>query len=59
MKFSVITVTYQDDLGLKKTLKSLSKIDKHRYELIIIDGGSKDKTLQIINENSAFIDRWV
>lgn len=59
MKFSVITVTYQDDIGLQKTLSSLSKLEKNIYEHIIIDGGSKDKTLQIINENSALIDRWV
>jgi len=59
MKFCVITVTYQDHLSLIKTLKSLSKFNKHLYELIIIDGGSKDKTLEVIRENSALIDKWV
>lgn len=59
MKFSVITVTYQNDIGLQKTLSSLSKLEKNIYEHIIIDGGSKDKTLEVIRENSALIDRWV
>jgi glycosyltransferase involved in cell wall biosynthesis len=59
MKFCLITVTFQDNLGLKNTLKSLSKFDKRLYELIIVDGGSKDETLQVIKENRALIDKWV
>ena len=59
MKFSIITVTYQDSIGLRRTLKSLAKLSKKNYEHIIIDGGSKDKTLEVIRENSALIDRWV
>jgi glycosyltransferase involved in cell wall biosynthesis len=53
LKFSIITVTYQDGIGLKRTLKSLAKLSKKNYEHIIIDGGSKDETLQVIKENSA------
>jgi glycosyltransferase len=59
MKFSVITVTYQNSIGLQKTLNSLSKLERTIYEHIIIDGRSKDETLQVIKENSALIDRWV
>ena len=59
MKFSIITVTYQDSIGLRRTLKSLAKLSKKNYEHIIIDGGSNDKTLEVIRENSALIDRWV
>lgn len=58
-QFSVITVTYQNELGLEKTLKSLSRFNKNFYELIVVDGGSKDKTLQVIKENNSLIDRWV
>lgn len=59
MKFSVITVTYQNGIGLQKTLNSLSKLERTIYEHIIIDGGSKDETLQVIKENTALIDKWV
>ena len=59
MKFSVITVTYQNNKGLKKTLKSLSKLDKNIYELIVIDGGSSDQTLQTIKNNTDLIDKWI
>jgi glycosyltransferase involved in cell wall biosynthesis len=59
MKFSIITVTYKDSIGLRGTLKSLAKLSKKNYEHIIIDGGSKDKTLEVIRENSALIDKWV
>ena len=27
--------------------------------MIVVDGGSKDKTLQVIKENNSLIDRWV
>lgn len=59
LQFSIITVTYQNVLGLEKTLKSLSKFNKDIYELIIVDGGSKDKTLQVIKENNNLINKWI
>lgn len=59
MRFSVITVSYQNDLGLKKTLNSLLKFEKNLYELIIIDGGSKDKTLEIVKEYNNIIDKCI
>ena len=59
MKFSVITVTYQDFIGLKKTLKSLAKLNKKKYEHIVIDGGSDNRTLELIKKYSSRIDKWV
>ena len=41
--------------SMEKTLNSLSKFNKDIYELIIVDGGSKDKTLQVIKENNNLI----
>ena len=59
MKFSIITVSLNDFLGLKETIKSLSKFDKNKYEHIIVDGGSKDQTVNLIKENSSKIDKWI
>ena len=59
MKFSVITVTYQDGAGLIKTLESLSNLKKIAFEHIVIDGGSTDQTKEIINRHSNQIDTWI
>jgi len=59
MKFSVITVTFKDFVGLNQTLESLAKLNKTKYEHIIIDGGSDSKILDLINKYSSRIDKWV
>ena len=59
MKFSVITVTFNNFIGLKKTLKSLAKFNKKKYEHIVIDGGSNNRTLDLIKKYSSRIDKWV
>jgi glycosyltransferase involved in cell wall biosynthesis len=59
MKFSVITVSYQDGPSLAKTLESLTQFDKSIYEHIVIDGGSHDGTLKIIKKYNSRIDTWI
>lgn len=59
MKFSVITVTFKDFVGLNQTLESLAKLNKTKYEHIIIDGGSDSKILDLINKYGSRIDKWV
>tara|TARA_B100000795_G_C22803917_1_gene443607 strand:+ start:2059 stop:2805 length:747 start_codon:yes stop_codon:yes gene_type:complete len=49
MKFSIITVTYNSDSTLRKTLESVSQQTWPNIEHIIIDGGSEDKTLELVN----------
>jgi len=53
---SVITICYQAEKSLEKTIESVigqSFLDK---EYIVIDGGSTDKTLDIIKKYENFID---
>jgi len=57
--FSVITVTYQDEIGLKETLNSLSQFDNSIFEHIIIDGGSKYNISKLLKEYSHRIDFWI
>jgi glycosyltransferase involved in cell wall biosynthesis len=56
---SVVTVTYNAQLHLSQTLESIENQTYDHIELIIIDGGSTDKTLDIIEKYSNFIDYWV
>ena len=53
---SIITINYNNSEGLKRTLKSVSIQDESLYELIVIDGGSNDRSLEIINAFNHIID---
>lgn len=58
MTISIITVSYNDLEGLQRTLESVRKQCSHEYELIVIDGGSTDGSLQIIKQNENLITYW-
>lgn len=45
---SIITINYNDALGLQKTLDSIAHQTYSNYEQIIIDGGSTDGSKEII-----------
>ncbi len=53
MKVSIITVTYQSEKTLKDTLESVLKQTYSNYEHIIVDGKSKDATMQIVKQYEA------
>ncbi len=52
MKVSVITINYNNAIGLKRTLSSVESQQCRDYELVIVDGGSQDASKEII-ENFA------
>ena len=50
MKISIITVTLNSEKTIISTLNSVLSQTYSNIEHIIVDGGSKDKTIEIINE---------
>ena len=56
---SIITVNLDDKSGLSRTVESVKSQNFHDFEFIIIDGGSKDGSLEVIKENETLIDYWV
>ena len=59
MKYSVITVNYNNCEGLLKTLKSVIEQTFKVFEYIVIDGGSTDGSVDVIKQYADKIDYWV
>ena len=49
-KISIVTITYNSEATLEETIKSIVSQYYDNLEYLIIDGGSKDKTLEIVNK---------
>lgn len=58
-KFSIITVTYNAGATLEDTIQSVITQTYRNLEYIIIDGGSKDRTLEIIEQYRPHIHKVV
>lgn len=64
MFLSIVTITYNNLSGLHKTFDSLSswlseRDNNHWFEWIVIDGGSKDGSVEFLNRHNHLIDYWV
>jgi glycosyltransferase involved in cell wall biosynthesis len=58
-KLSVITINYNNAEGLERTIASVLSQTYRSIEYIIIDGGSKDASVDIIRKNKDKICKWV
>ena len=56
---TIITVVYNGDEFIEKTIQSVINQQFNYLEYIIIDGGSTDKTLEIIQKYEQHIDYWI
>lgn len=55
---SIITVCFNSARLLQRTIKSVRNQTYTEIEYIVIDGASKDNTLQLIKENQDIINLW-
>jgi len=56
---SVITVVHNDKDRLEESIREVKNQTYSNKEYIVIDGGSKDGTLEILRRNDSDIDYWV
>lgn len=59
MKISVITIAYNAAETIEETIESVLNQDYKNLEYIIVDGASKDNTLEIIHKYDAHISKLV
>ena len=53
--FTVITVVYNNAKGIEETIKSVINQKDIDFEFVIIDGGSTDGTVEVIQQYSKFV----
>lgn len=59
MKYSIITVNFNNKEGLRKTIESVIHQTFHDFEFIVIDGGSTDGSKDVLKEYDTQINYWV
>lgn len=57
--FSIITICYNNKAGLEKTIESVINQTYNNFEFIVIDGGSNDGTIEVLNNYSSNFAYWV
>ena len=58
-KISIVTINYNNKIGLNKTIESVVNQTYKNFEYIIIDGGSTDGDVEIIKTYQNQINYWV
>lgn len=58
-RLSIITVCLNNKTGLKKTTESLKDQTFSEYEFIIVDGGSTDGSIELIQHYKEHVDNWI
>ena len=59
IRFCIITVTYNAEDCLERTIQSVIGQTYPHVDYVIVDGGSKDGTLRIIEKYSSSLTRWI
>ena len=56
MKFSIITISFNSEKTIERTIKSVLTQTYSDFEYIIVDGASKDGTLDIVKKFEPFFE---
>lgn len=59
MKISLLTVSYNSAATIQDTIQSVRSQDYTDIEYIVVDGNSKDATVDIIKSNQSAISKWI
>ncbi len=59
MKLSIITINYNNKTGLLRTLESVARQTSEEFEYIVIDGGSTDGSVNLLNQYRSHISYCV
>lgn len=59
IRFAIITVTFNAEACVERTIRSVLSQTYPGVDYIIVDGGSKDKTVDVIRRYEDRITRWV
>lgn len=59
MKISIITATYNSEKALPSAIEAIKNQTYPNIEWIVVDGLSKDGTIELIESNSDIISNWV
>jgi len=59
LKISIITVCYNSEATIEKTIQSVLEQTFNNIEYIVVDGNSKDNTLQIIKKYESNLNQWI
>src|SRR5688572_23620138 len=58
-RISIVTPSYNQGIFLEETLRSILLQNYADLELIVIDGGSKDNSVEIIKKYEPWITYWI
>lgn len=59
MKISIVTINFNNKIGLKKTVESVEEQSYKDIEFIIIDGASIDGSVDVIRDNITVVSNYV
>lgn len=58
-RLSIITITFNAEATLERTIESIENQDFKDIEYIIVDGRSTDGTMDIVHRHEAIVNKWV
>ena len=58
-KITIITINFNDAIGLQNTMESVLNQSSSNFDYIVIDGGSQDNSLEVIQRHQEKLFHWI